>query len=131
MLNTIIRQVDGQEMLDILYQLDNYAFRPTPPFPNREEWDGRVKARIGTKYFALFEDGEGVAIAACPILTQNVRGKIFRMAGFADVSTHPKTRRKGYVRDIFRYAYEHLKNEGISFPLCTLSGNHSTSGWVM
>jgi GNAT superfamily N-acetyltransferase len=107
-----IRQVEGQEMLDILYQLDNYAFHPTPPFPNREEWEGRIKTRIGPKYFAVFEDGEGVAIAACPIMSQNARGKIFKMAGFADVSTHPKARRKGYVRQLFRYAYEQLKNEG-------------------
>ena len=100
-----IRQVEGQEMLDILYQLDNYAFHPTPPFPNREEWEDRIKTRIGPKYFAVFEDGEGVAIAACPIMSQNARGKIFKMAGFADVSTHPKARRKGYVRRLFRYAY--------------------------
>lgn len=110
--NITIRQVEGQEMLDILYQLDNYAFHPTPPFPDRKEWEGRVKTRIGTKYYAVFENGESVAIAACPLLTQNSRGKIFKMAGFADVSTHPKARRKGYVRAMFRYAYEQLKNEG-------------------
>ena len=38
--NITIRPVEGQEMLDILFRLDNYAFRPTPPFPNREEWEG-------------------------------------------------------------------------------------------
>jgi len=113
--NIVIRQVEGKEMLDILYQLDNYAFRPTPPFPDRKEWEDRINTRVGTKYFAVFEDGDGVAIAACPTLTQNVRGKIFKMAGFADVSTHPKARRKGYVRAMFRYAYENLKNEGRVF----------------
>lgn len=113
--NIATRQIEGQEMLDLLYLLDNYAFRPTPPFPNRKEWEERIKTRIGTQYYALFEKAEGVAIAACPILTQNVRGKIFRMAGFADVSTHPKARRKGYVRKLFRYAYEELKNQGHVF----------------
>jgi predicted acetyltransferase len=112
MKNITIRQIEGQEMLDILYRLDNYAFRPTPPFPKREEWEDRVKAHIGTKYFAVFENGEGVAVAACPALTQNARGVIFKMAGFAEVSTHPKARRKGYVRAMFRHAYERLKNEG-------------------
>ena len=108
----IIRQVEGQEMLDIMYQLDNYAFRPTPPFPNREEWEGRIKAHVGTKYFAVFENGEGVAITACPIMTQNARGKIYPMVGFAEVSTHPKARRKGYIRELFRYVYNEFKNEG-------------------
>jgi predicted acetyltransferase len=106
-----IRQVEGQEMLDLLYLLDNYAFRPTPPFPNREEWEALVKARKGPNYFAVFEDSVGVAIAACPTLTQNVRGKIFKMGGVAAVSTHPKARRKGYIRKLMRYAYEQFKND--------------------
>jgi GNAT superfamily N-acetyltransferase len=107
-----IRQVEGQEMLDILYLLDNYAFRATPPFPNREEWEGRVKMRVGPAYYALFEEDEAVAITACPALTQNVRGKLFKMAGFADVSTHPEARRKGYSRQLITYAFEQLKNAG-------------------
>ena len=85
--NITIRPVEDQEMLDILFRLDNYAFHPTPPFPNREEWEGRVKNRKGPLYYALFEDGEGVAIVACSTLTQNLRGKIFKMGGFADIST--------------------------------------------
>jgi GNAT superfamily N-acetyltransferase len=107
-----IRQVEGQEMLDILYVLDNYAFRPTPPFPNREEWEQRLKTRKGPIYYALFEEDDPVAITACPTLIQNVRGKIFKMGGFADVSTHPRARRKGYSRQLIRYAYEQLKNDG-------------------
>ncbi len=110
--NIAIRPVKGQEMLDILFRLDSYAFRPTPPFPNREEWEGRINNRQGPNYYALFENGEGVAIIACSSLTQNLRGKIFKMGGFFDVSTHPKARRKGYVRDLMRYAYQQLKDDG-------------------
>jgi GNAT superfamily N-acetyltransferase len=110
-----IRPVKGQEMMDTLFRLDNYAFRPTPPYPNREEWEGRIKTRVGTQYYALYENEESVAIAACPILTQNVRGKIFKMGGFADISTHPKARRKGYIRQLMRYAYEQLKSQGYEF----------------
>jgi len=110
-----IRPVEGQEMLDLLFRLDNYAFRPTPPFPNREEWEERIKSRRGPRYYGVFEGEEGVAIAACPTLTQNVRGKIFKMGGFADVSTHPKARRKGYIRRLMRFAYEQLKNDARVF----------------
>jgi len=107
-----IRRVEGDEMLDILFWLDNYAFRPTPPFPNREEWEARIKVRKGTDYYAVFEDGKGVAITACPKFTQNLRGKLFKMGGFADVSTHPAARRKGYSRDVIRYAFTQLVNKG-------------------
>jgi len=106
-----ICQVEGQEMLDILFRLDNYAFRPTPPYPNREEWEERVKSRRGSTYYAIIENNEGVAITACPKFTQNVRGKLFKMGGFAAVSTHPKARRKGYSRQLIQYSFEQLKND--------------------
>ena len=107
-----IRRVDGTEMLDILFWLDNYAFRPTPPFPDREEWEKRIKTRKGTEYFAVLENGRGVAIAACPKFTQNLRGKIFKMGGFADVSTHPEARRLGYSRLLIQYAFEQMVEDG-------------------
>jgi GNAT superfamily N-acetyltransferase len=116
--NITIRKVEGQEMLDILYRLDSYAFQPNPPFPKREEWEGHIKSRVGTLYYALFEDGEGVAIASCPLMTQNVRGKVFMMGGVADVSTHPKARRKGYIRQLMRFIYQQLKDQG--YPLSCL-----------
>lgn len=116
--NITTRQVEGQEMLDILYLLDNYAFRPTPPFPNREEWEARIKTRQGPLYYALFEDDDPVAVAGCPTLTQNVRGRIFEMGGVADVSTHPGARRKGYIRELMRYSYQQLKDLG--YPLSCL-----------
>ena len=34
------------------------------------------------------------------------------MGGVADVSTHPKARRKGYIRQLMRFIYEQLKNQG-------------------
>jgi len=107
-----IRPVEGQEMLDILHRLDNYAFRPTPPLPSRPEWEARVLARNGHVYYAVFEGDEGVAIACCPRLTQNVRGAILKMAGYASISAHPKYRRKGYVRDLMRFCYERSREEG-------------------
>ncbi|MCJ7701749.1 MAG: GNAT family N-acetyltransferase [Anaerolineales bacterium] len=110
--NITIRRVEGSEMLDILYWLDNYAFRPTPPFPNREEWEGGMKTRERSPYYALFEDEKALAITACPKMTQNLRGKIFQMGGFADVSTHPEARRKGYSRQLIRYVFAQLVKEG-------------------
>jgi GNAT superfamily N-acetyltransferase len=109
------RPVQDQEMLDILYWLDNYSFHATPPFPDREDWSQRILSRVGASYYALFEDDAPVAITCCPSLVQNVRGKIFRMGGFADVSTHPKARRKGYSRQLIRYALRELRDQGNVF----------------
>lgn len=109
---TTVRRVENQEMLDLLFWLDNYAFRPTPPFPERDEWEKHIKTRKTTAYYAVFEGEKGVAITACPKFTQNLRGKIFRMGGFADVSTHPEARRKGYSHKLIRHTFEQLRQEG-------------------
>lgn len=111
MTNIEIRLVEGQEMLDIVYQLDNYAFRPTPPFPNREEWETRLQSQVGTSCYALFEDQQPVAVVVCPRLNQNVRGKLFPMLGFAGIATHPGARRKGYVRQMMRHILADLRPE--------------------
>ncbi len=107
-----MRQVEGQEMLDILYWLDNYAFHQNPPFPDRASWDERITSRKGPVYFAGFEDGEPVTVCACPTLVQNVRGKVMPMCGFADVSSHPRIRRKGYIFLLMRHAFAWMKDAG-------------------
>jgi GNAT superfamily N-acetyltransferase len=107
-----IRQVESDEMLETLFWLDNYAFRSTPPFPDRSDWESTVRTRRKTKYYAVFEDGKSVAIAACPPLTQNIRGSIYKMGGIAAVSTHPEARRKGYSRRLIQHIFKVLTNKG-------------------
>ncbi len=107
-----IRAVEGREMLDILFRLDRYAFGPTPPLGDRPDFEQRVLAREGPAYYAVFEGDEGVAVACCPRLTQNVRGGIFKMAGYASISTHPKARRRGYARELMRYCHVRNREEG-------------------
>ncbi len=111
-MSTTIRQIQDQELLDITYWLDNYAYTANPPFSDKAEWETRLKTRKGPTYYALFEGVEAVAVVGCPTLTQNVRGVILRMGGFASIATHPKARRKGYVRQLMRHAYEQQVNEG-------------------
>src|SRR5512145_442273 len=109
-----IRPIEGQEILDINYELGSYAFRATPPMPDRQELESNLKARKGPLYYALFEDGRAVVVINCPIFTQNVGGTIFPMAGFAGVSSHPRARNKGYVRQTIRYAFEEFKQKGFA-----------------
>jgi predicted acetyltransferase len=87
-----------EEMLEVLFPLTQYAFHPSPPFRDQEEWDEIVRQRKGVAYFALFEDGEGVATVAGTDMTQHVRGKIYPASGVWGVATHPAARRKGYCR---------------------------------
>lgn len=95
-----IRPVAGEEQLDILYNHGMYAFRPSPPFQDKEEWAKIVRERKGVTCHALFEDGNAVASAACTAMTQNVRGELFPASGVWGVATLPSARRKGHSRQV-------------------------------
>ena len=98
--NIAIRPLQGEELLDILYSFQMYAFRASPPFPDKEEWAKIVRERKGVTYHALFEDEQAVAGAASTAMTQNVRGKLFPASGIWGVVTLPAARRKGYSRQV-------------------------------
>jgi predicted acetyltransferase len=98
MTNITIREIHGDEMLEIMYWLPSYAFGASPPMPDKVERQETLKQREGVTYFALFEDDTPVATAASSQMTQNVRGAMFGMGGIWGVATHPTARRKGYSR---------------------------------
>ena len=56
MTNTSIRPLQGEELLDVLYNFQMYAFRASPPFMDKEEWTRIVRERKGIIYHTLFED---------------------------------------------------------------------------
>jgi predicted acetyltransferase len=95
---TSIREITGKEMLEIMYQLNAYAFEPSPPLVDKGESEEALRERQGVTCFALFEDGEPVANVASTQMSQQVRGKVYGMSGIWGVSTHPGARRKGYSR---------------------------------
>lgn len=45
-------------------------------------------------------------------MTENVRGKVMRMAGIGAVASLPAGRRQGHVRDIFRMMFEEMRDAG-------------------
>ena len=97
MTETIIRQLEGEEIFETLISLDAYAFDSTPPLPKREEWDKWMTFCTDATFMALFENGKAVATAVSSPMTQNVRGKIYPMSGLWAVATNPMARRKGYA----------------------------------
>lgn len=98
MTNTTIRRMPIEEMLEVMFPLTTYAFRASPPFPNKEEWQETVRQRKGITYFALFEDDTAVATVASTAMTQQVRGVFYDAGGIWGVATHPAARRKGYCK---------------------------------
>jgi len=101
-MNKIVREIQGEEMLNIMNWLPAYGLNPTPPLPDEKERREIFENREGATYFACFEDDTPVACAASTRMLQNIRGKIFPMAGIWGVATHPAARRKGYQRDVIR-----------------------------
>lgn len=98
MTDTTIRKMPTEEMLQVLFPLASYAFRPSPPFSGEEEWKATVRQREGVSYYALFEGDTAVATVASTDMTQQVRGALFEAGGVWGVVTHPAARRKGYCR---------------------------------
>jgi predicted acetyltransferase len=118
MTKTTIRQVSGDEALDILHPLNTYAFSTSPPLREREDWESFVRERKEVTYYALFEDGRAVSTAAGSPMKQNVRGEIYPMTGLWAVVTHPDSRRKGYSKRVLARLLEALREAG--FPLTCL-----------
>ncbi len=100
MTEATIRQLEGKEMLEVLYWLSTYSFNPSPPMRDKDEWKEMAKQRQGVKFYAMFEGNNPVASVAETRMTQQVRGKRFGMAGVWGVATHPNSRRKGYSKQL-------------------------------
>ncbi len=109
------RPVVGDEMAEIAYWMSSYAFRASPPFPEKEERFEVIKSRKDIDYWALFEDGTPAAVAASTPLTQNVRGSIFQMSGIYNVVSHPEYRRKGYSRQVLTALLSTVRDKGWAF----------------
>lgn len=112
--NIAIRQIQGDEMLEAFYELPAYAFSATPPMPDKESYQERLKGRVGITYMALYEDGRPVACAASTPMKQQVRGAVMPMGGIFDVATHPEARRKGYSHRVLAKLLEAIREQGRS-----------------
>lgn len=107
-----IRPLEGDELVQVMHWLDNYAFHASPPLPDRAEWEASFWEMKGPFYFALYEDGVAVATAAGLPLTQNVRGAIIPVGGVLGVTTHPAARRHGYSRRVLAHLLAAFRDAG-------------------
>ena len=116
MSNISIRQIYDRELFEGFFNLNEYAFRETPPFRDEATREKILPYQAAKAIFTVFEDENPVSTAASIPMTQNIRGKIFDMGGVASVSTMPEARRKGYVHQLMMHLFEDMaeKNQPIS-----------------
>ena len=115
MTQAIIRQLEGEEMMEVLYWLSTYSFNPSPPMRDKDEWKKIVEQRKGLTFLGMFQDGDPVASVAETRMTQQVRGKTFGMGGVWGVATHPKARRKGYSKQLMSQLLKSIRADGRPF----------------
>jgi len=113
MKNVKIKQLTG-DSLTVNKEMCQYAFCPTPI---DEEQTLEQKYQQDCYVTALVEDEIPVAVVTCIPLTQNVRGKICKSGGIADVATYPEARRKGYAKKLM---YHHLKKMNENGQICSI-----------
>jgi predicted acetyltransferase len=109
---TTIRQVATEEILEPFFSLTSYAFHPSPPFRDKDEWEAAIRGRKEVQYLALFEDETVVATVAGSAMTQHVRGKLYGASGIWGVVTDPASRRKGYCRRLMARLLAAQRDEG-------------------
>ncbi|MCB9438566.1 MAG: GNAT family N-acetyltransferase [Anaerolineales bacterium] len=100
-----IRRIEGDELLDTFFPLTTYAFAESPGTQTRADLEKHAPYHQDRYIVAVFEDGVAVATANSIPMTQNVRGKVFKMGGVASVTTMPQARRKGYARQMMQHLF--------------------------
>ncbi len=100
MTNITIRKLTGQQMLDAKFDLGTYAFGPTPPLRNRDEWMETARGREDTTYIGALDGDRVLAGGSASPMTQNLRGKILPANGIWGVATDPAARRGGLIKRV-------------------------------
>lgn len=109
-----VRELFGEEMVDVMHWLPAYALGSTPPLPDKNEKREALQKIKGARYFGLFEDGKAVSCLAGVSMTENLRGTIYKTLGIYDVASHPAGRRKGYIRQLMAAAFTAYRDSGYS-----------------
>ncbi len=92
-----IREVAGDEYLEIALRVAGYAFEASPAGADRAEWV-EFLSLVEARHFVAFEDASGVTTASYSRMGQQVRGAMFTVGRVWGVASDPRVRRKGYVR---------------------------------
>ncbi|WP_345635907.1 GNAT family N-acetyltransferase [Rugosimonospora acidiphila] len=94
--------------------LSAYAFFPSPVPSETLATQARDHVSYGAGNVTLIaeEAGRTVATVTAIPMRQNVRGRVYPMAGIASVSTHPLARRQGHIRALLPRLLGELRDDG-------------------
>ncbi|GCE27483.1 GNAT family acetyltransferase [Dictyobacter alpinus] len=112
MSTSTVRQLQPAEIPEIVRFLTSYAFRATPPLPEKAVWQKDFSYLDEATIFAAFEDGKPVASASSSLIQQNIRGHFYHGGGVWGVTTHPAGRRKGYARTMLASLLARMNEDG-------------------
>jgi len=107
-----IRRMTDDEVHEVFFALTSYAFHPSPPFRDKEDWEAIIRQRKNAVYFGGFEGDQGVAAAVNSPMTQHVRGALLGAGAVWGVTTAPEARRKGYCRRLMAEILARDREEG-------------------
>ena len=108
-----IREITAQERAEKSLPVQAYAFQASPADDALDK-----KLREGQRYYegnvtlVAEENGFAMADASAIPMQQNVRGKVFPMAGVAGVATLPLARRRGYARALLARLLGQMRETG-------------------
>jgi predicted acetyltransferase len=117
MTNIHIRPLSQEERTTVPYKLGSYAFRPTPPLPDYEQWLKRSAYYDGS-FMGVFDGDTALAVAGMSAITEQIRGTFYACAGLWGVTTDPMARRQGHTRDMLIRFFASMREH--NFPFSTL-----------
>lgn len=111
-----IRVVEPEEFITL--GVSDYAFGKTPSKPDLDKARERLKYFANSTGLAVVDGGKPQASCAVHAMSENVRGKVFPMAGIGGVGSMPAGRRQGHVRNMIVRSFELMHEKGE--PVATL-----------
>jgi predicted N-acetyltransferase YhbS len=108
-----IRRIPGEERLTTSRPLLAYAFEASPMTAEELERLRQQPVRTADVTLVAEDDaGTPLATASSTPMRQNVRGRVYPMAGVCGVASHPLARRQGLVRNLLVELLGQVRDEG-------------------
>lgn len=105
-----IRTLDKTDIKDYIY-LTRYAFME---WNEKEPDEDALQMWDPNDVIGVFDNDSLVSGMAVLHFEQNIRGVLKKMGGISSVVTKPEYRKKGCISGLFKYAFPHMREKGMS-----------------
>ncbi len=127
----MIRQLEGDELLESLYALNSYSLHASPPFQNKEEWMEIVRERQGMTCFAIFDGETPVSIVVSTPRRRICVESYTPHPGFGECLQHLQHGERAIAGMQWQGYSLRTGNWEKHFQISIHSGSRFTKGWVM